>query len=1783
MIHFVKRTKQYFLPPYAVAERQGKGEPCSSTQGRAHSPGITNRSLFRVLGAVVLAFAFLGWCLIGSAQAAIVNEPMTGATAPGWVIGGSAYLSASTGVDPAGDGWLRLTEPLGNQSGFAFFDAPFDISQGVVISFDYVTWGGNGADGYSVFLFDGSYDASTFSAGASGGSLGYAQKTVAPLDAGLTGGYIGIGIDEFGNYSNPTEGRIGGPGLQVNEVGVRGPFDHPSGNYFWLGGSGTLAQQLAFNNQLYRPLQTTAQYRKVVIKLTPVAAPTYLRVDTYVQFGFNQPLTAVVTGLSTSRPIPPSVKIGYAASTGGQNNYHEIRNLLIDPLQTDIDLAMTKTVSSPTVTAGGSLVYTLTVRNNGPANTTATNIPITDTIPALLTGATWTCAPISGGVCGAASGSGNLVTTATLSFNSGVSYTIRSTVSATAPLGSTITNTATLAPPAGITDYNSANNSASVDASVTGAPVTLSGTIYSDSGAGGGLAHNGVRDGTEGSPGLATIYAKLFRTSNMTTALQAVLYTVATGSYTFNNVPSYENYTIILSTNNNLNDPTPIGPSANWIYTLPLNYTLSNIDIAGANVTNLNFGLYNGSRISGKVIRDDGLNGAPANANDGILNAAETGIAGVTVRLANNTGATTYDTATTDGGGNFVLYTNTASAQLRIYETNPGGYLSVSFNAGTTGGAYTIGGEYIQFAYTLNTDYTGILFGDVPASTFTPTPLAQNALQNSTVYYGHTFTPGSGGTVSFSQSSRTTVPAAPAWPAVAWFNDVNCNGTYDGSDVALPASLTASAGVPICILVRDTVPGAAIFGATDQIVTRATITYTNSVGPQSGTHDVSDTTTVAAPGSVTVSGMVYNDANHNGLRDAGENSTNLAGIYAKLFRSSDLTTMLSVTTVVQSSGTYTFPIVPPNDTYTIILSSTNTATYDPSIPNTQWVATGPANYTLSGVAVGGAALANQNFGVFNGTRIDGQVLKDDGAATGANANNGVQNAGETGIAGQTVSVCDNASCVAIDTEATDANGFFSLYVPWSTALTTARITQTTMPAGYGMVNYNPGTAAGSGVNLGSRYITFAFASGTDVNGLVFSDVPDNIFLPTPQAKTGSQTAQLDYAHTFTPGSGGLVSFSTPTRTQSTWPAVVNYQDVNCNGIYDAGDVVLPASVNAVAGTPICILVRDTILASAPTGTTDLIVTRATFTFTNSSGPVARPYDVSDTTTVQTPNLSTSTKSWTDLNGGSVNAGDILQYTITVINSTATATAYGVSVMDDIPANVNSFTVVSIPALATDASTATGGTNGTGYLNVTGITVPPSSSVTIIFNVSIDGSVPAGTNIDNMAMITQPNGSIATPLAATATVIAASGNKPLYLYSGASTTMSRTPPGAQTSVTINTGVTTTWTLQPVLQGPVTITTPLTATLWIQRLSNNARIVNVRLVCSSNPAVSATGQYNGTPSAVAPGTLANVNLAGPATMSCPAGSSWLLGVNNASVAGRNVAIWMGPGSMSQVTLPSQNVITVASINAYVATYPSTTTPASGYFTGGDTVYVRAVVSDPFGSYDINANAPGTRPVITIRDSTNTIVVNAQAMTQVADSGALTKTFEYLYTPVPGTGPAGIWTASVTAQEGTEGTVSDNGIGTFRVVLMPSITAVKAVSTFSDPYNNTTNPKSIPGAVMLYTITVVNSGPGVVDTDSMALTDPLSASMTMCVSNVCSNPPVVFTCSGVPPCGLTFSYAAAVTYTNRAGGVGPYDYTPVPDAGGYDPAVTGFRVNPAGAFSGSTGPPHPQFTIQFRAKVK
>ncbi|HXN83419.1 MAG TPA: OmpA family protein, partial [Myxococcales bacterium] len=89
----------------------------------------------------------------------------------------------------------------------------------------------------------------------------------------------------------------------------------------------------------------------------------------------------------------------------------------------------------------------------------ATGATVTDALPAQITGATWTCSATFGGSCGAASGSGNLSTTANLPAGAVATYTITASVIAGSGTGR-VTNVAQVAAPAGITDPDTTNNRA---------------------------------------------------------------------------------------------------------------------------------------------------------------------------------------------------------------------------------------------------------------------------------------------------------------------------------------------------------------------------------------------------------------------------------------------------------------------------------------------------------------------------------------------------------------------------------------------------------------------------------------------------------------------------------------------------------------------------------------------------------------------------------------------------------------------------------------------------------------------------------------------------------------------------------------------------------------------------------------------------------------------------------------------------------------------------------------------------------------------------------------------------------------------------------------------------------------------------------------------------------------------------------------------------------------------------------------------------------------------------
>ena len=502
----------------------------------------------------------------------------------------------------------------------------------------------------------------------------------------------------------------------------------------------------------------------------------------------------------------------------------------------------------------------------------------------------------------------------------------------------------------------------------------------------------------------------------------------------------------------------------------------------------------------------------------------------------------------------------------------------------------------------------------------------------------------------------------------------------------------------------------------------------------------------------------------------------------------------------------------------------------------------------------------------------------------------------------------------------------------------------------------------------------------------------------------------------------------------------------------------------------------------------------------------------DTVTVLRSNLSTSTKT---ANVATVNPGDAVRYTITLKDTGSQGVVpTGISVVDDLPANVGSLSVISTPAGSTNLSVGSGGANGTGQVKVTGINLAAGGSATIVFDVTILGTATAGSTITNSATVSNPSGPGATP--SVAVDVAASqppstGNKVLYLYDNLQLTRTLQASNTITPVTVTGGgATQTWTLYQGLPGVNGLSLPaqtVTATIRVGA-TNPARTLSAQLLRSG---VKINTNADPTCNADKNTTTCSFSFTIPATTVATSGT---LGLSlSTPTSGRDVTVSQrtAPGTFSSIRFTSNTVVNVDSVAFYSAAYPSTSTKTS--WNPGDHVYVRAVVSDPFGGYDVSAAN------LTFTDPGSTIRVNNLAMTAKTsptnDGATSTRIFEYDYT-LPASPVYGNWVAAVTGVEGTETpavTHTKNGL----FALAPA--ALSIVKSHSGNFTA--------GSNAVYTLTVSNTSAGAVS-GTTTVTDTLATGLTY-VSGTGTN----------WTCGVA---GQAVTCTSSAGIAGSTSMAPI-----------------------------------------
>ncbi len=340
---------------------------------------------------------------------------------------------------------------------------------------------------------------------------------------------------------------------------------------------------------------------------------------------------------------------------------------------------------------------------------------------------------------------------------------------------------------------------------------------------------------------------------------------------------------------------------------------------------------------------------------------------------------------------------------------------------------------------------------------------------------------------------------------------------------------------------------------------------------------------------VTLSGLVYQDTNGNGVLDAGE--PGIASVTLTLSGTNNLGQAITATATTAANGTYTFTtynsgqFIPPG-TYQIV-----------ETPPSGYLAGGTNVGTVNGTVVG-TVVASGTIGSIhettgqNGINYDFGNVKPDtisGLVYVDNNDSGAFVTGDAGIAGVTLTLtgANNLGQPITATVVTGANGTYSFTTdsngnqirPGSYTITeTTPSGYVTVAATVGTVNGTADGTAASGTQIGSVSLSsgqagisynFGDLKPVTVAGTVYEDTNDNGVLDSGEPGISGVTLTLSGTNgqgtsitaTTTTGSGGTYSFTTDSNSNLLRPGT--YQVVETA---PSGYLLGAATVGTVNGT-----------------------------------------------------------------------------------------------------------------------------------------------------------------------------------------------------------------------------------------------------------------------------------------------------------------------------------------------------------------------------------------------------------------------------------------------------------------------------------------------------------------------------------------------------------------------------------------------------------------------------------------
>lgn len=244
------------------------------------------------------------------------------------------------------NGRLVITQKKGDQAASLTYRYLFPADANAIrVSFDYYAWhqgNSRGGDGMAVVFSDA---AQSPAPGGFGGALGYAQRQRDGKQfPGFHGGWLGVALDSWGNYSSPEGGKVGGPGSRANSIALRGAA---ATGYAYIGGAPGNNQSTA---QLNPPLEQANSYYPGPGDHYSFLLDTRLPDSNYVSVartlaanGHQQQVISNmdINSLTGQSKRPRDFYISLTGSTGQAFNEHAIDNFQVcaiksQPVQEEI-------------------------------------------------------------------------------------------------------------------------------------------------------------------------------------------------------------------------------------------------------------------------------------------------------------------------------------------------------------------------------------------------------------------------------------------------------------------------------------------------------------------------------------------------------------------------------------------------------------------------------------------------------------------------------------------------------------------------------------------------------------------------------------------------------------------------------------------------------------------------------------------------------------------------------------------------------------------------------------------------------------------------------------------------------------------------------------------------------------------------------------------------------------------------------------------------------------------------------------------------------------------------------------------------------------------------------------------------------------------------------------------------------------------------------------------------------------------------------------------------------